>query len=218
MAQHTIIHLVEPDELLRQSLRRFLESLAFSVQLHPSAEAFLDAWQRGIPGCIVTELFLPGMTGLELQQRVGEDVDGLPIVFVSEYADVATAVQAVQKGAAGFLTKPFAKHALLENIRLALRRDHERRVRDEERREVQARINALTPRERELLDCVMEGLRNREIAERLGLNLKTVEMHRSRMMKKMQAQTLIDLVRVFQLVHPDVPGQLPSVAHRRTQA
>jgi RNA polymerase sigma factor (sigma-70 family) len=216
MTSNGTIHIIEPDDTLRGSLQQFLSAMALETRTYARAEDFLAQADAVAPGCVVTEVFLPGVTGLELQQRINGTGESMPIIFVSEYADVDTAVRAVQAGAVGFLTKPFSRHVLLENVRAALERDQLRRQREAERKTAQACIDSLSARERELLDCVMQGMKNREIAERLGLNLKTIEMHRGRMMGKMHADNLVDLIKTYQLAYPALLAE-GSAIDRRTR-
>jgi len=218
MTSHGTIHIIEPDDALRSSLQQFLSAMALQNRTYARAEDFLETQDPAEPGCVITEVFLPGVTGLELQQRLNGSGESMPIIFVSEFADVDTAVRAVQAGAVGFLTKPFSRHVLLENVRAALERDQLRRQRDAERRTAQSYIDSLSTRERELLDCVMQGMKNREIAEQLGLNLKTIEMHRGRMMAKMHADNLVDLIKTYQLAYPVLLAEGAAIDRRRGNA
>lgn len=197
------VFIIDPDDTLRSSLQDFLEAMSIPTRGFSSAEEFLDAWDESQAGCLLTELFLSGMSGIDLQQKLNSYVERLPIVFISEHADVATAVQAVQGGAVGFLTKPFSKHILLENLRAALARDSLKREKQHAVNAAEHKISALTKRERQLLEAVVHGMKNRQIADKLDLSLKTVEMHRSRMMKKMDAETVADLIRLYLLAHPE---------------
>ncbi len=197
------VFIIDSDEALRESLQHFLEAMSIPTQGFASAEAFLDQWDETQPGCLLTELFLSGISGIDLQKKLNGYTERLPIVFISEHADVATAVQAVQGGAVGFLTKPFSKQVLLENLRAALARDGLKRDKQKAVNTAVERISALTKRESQMLHCVVRGLKNREIAEKLDLSLKTVEMHRSRMMKKIDAETVADLLRLYLLAYPE---------------
>lgn len=203
MQTQSTVHIIEPDESLRQSLSQFLEAMSISSAGYRSAEDFLSRWKEGDGGCLLTELFLGGMSGLDLQRKLNGTSERIPVVFISEFADVPTAVQAVQSGAVGFLTKPFSKQTLLENLREGLARDEKRRNHEMAVSQASALIKALTRREREMLESVVRGMKNREIAEKLDLSLKTVEMHRSRMMKKMSVESVADLIRLYLLVYPD---------------
>lgn len=205
------VYIVDPDEGLQSSLQKFLAAMSVSSAVFNNAETFLAQWDPSHAGCLITELVLGGMSGIELQRQLNSHDDALPIIFISEHADVATAVQAVQSGAVGFLTKPFSKQVLLENLRVALERDKTRRAHKAARIRAQAGIDSLTRRERQLMDCVVEGMKNREIAETLELNLKTVEMHRGKMMKKLQVETLVELIRLYQRVYPDVFAQNENI-------
>lgn len=197
------VFIIDPDEALRNSLMNFLEAMSIPAQGFCSAEEFLEQWDESQPGCLLTELFLSGISGIDLQQKLNSFAERLPIVFISEHADVATAVQAVQGGAVGFLTKPFSKQVLLENLRAALARDSLKREKQSIVNDAVRKISVLTRREGQLLEAVVHGLKNREIADNLDLSLKTVEMHRSRMMKKMDADTVADVIRIYLLAHPE---------------
>ncbi len=217
MTSNGTIHIIEPDDALRGSLQQFLSAMALETRTYARAEDFVAQAGNTEPGCVVSEVFLPGMTGLELQHQLNGTGESMPIIFVSEFADVDTAVRAVQAGAVGFLTKPFSRHVLLENVRAALERDQLRRSREAARSTAQEHIDSLSARERELLTCVMQGMKNREIAEKLGLNLKTIEMHRGRMMAKMHADNLVDLIKTYQLAYPAMLAD-GSAIDRRARA
>ena len=196
------VFIIDQDAAFRESLQTFLTAMSLPSSGFANAEEFLAQWDDSQAGCLLTELFLSGMSGIELQQQLNERNAPIPVIFISGHADVQTAVQAIQSGAIGFLTKPFSRQTLLENLREALAKDNAQRARLESTAEAALRIENLTRRERQLLDYVVKGLKNREIADKLDLSLKTVEMHRSRMMKKMQVDSVADLLRVYLTAYP----------------
>lgn len=202
MNSEATVFIIDPDVALRESLQGFLEAMSIPSEGFSNAEEFLQYWDPSRPGCLLTELFLAGISGIELQKKLNGSGEQLPIIFISEFADVPTAVQAIQAGAVGFLTKPFSKQILLENLREALEKDQQRRSKESAVSVATEKIDALTKREHQLLECVVKGLKNREIADQLDLSLKTIEMHRSRMMKKMDVDSVADLIRIYLLAHP----------------
>ncbi len=196
------VFIIDPDPVLRESLQSFLKAMSIPSAGYASAEEFLQHWDDSQPGCLLSELFLGGMSGIDLQKKINGGSERLPFIFISEFADVPTAVQAIQAGAVGFLTKPFSKQTLLENLREALKRNRQQRRKQTAATSARQKIEALTRRESQLLEYVVKGLKNREIAENLDLSLKTVEMHRSRMMKKMRVDSVADLIRIYLLAYP----------------
>lgn len=210
-----IIHLIDPDPGLRDSLLRFFETTGMRARGYRDAEAFLAEWDPEAPGCLIMELYLSGMSGIDLQQHIRDQGRDLPIIFISEHADVETAVRAVQNGAVGFLTKPFSRQVLLENLRSALAQDEANRARRARREAARERIGSLSPRERQVFDLVVRGCKNHEIADELDLSQKTVEMHRSRMMTRLEAGSVVDLVELRQAAdldeQHDPVGSLPEM-------
>lgn len=191
-----IVHLVDDDASVRRALRRLLAAAGHRCETYDSAEAFLERPVDDVPGCAVIDLQLPGASGLDLQTRLSElDMD-LPLIFLTGRGDVPTSVRAMKHGAVDFLTKPVEPEALLAAIAAALQRD--RRIRAE--RDVQAsiaeRLMRLTAREQEVLEMVVEGWLNKQIAGDLGVAEKTVKVHRARVMQKLEVRTIADLVRL----------------------
>jgi len=190
------IFLVEDHEKIRTMLRRVLEAQELEVSDYASAEDFLSGYNREQEGCLLLDIMMPGMTGLELQtELVRQEID-LPIIFISGEADVPMAVQALHSGAFDFLTKPIDNEKLVERVREALRRAAEAKSNLESLEEVRSRYEELTPREREVMQLVAEGLANKVIANRLSISERTVEVHRAHVMRKMKAESLADLVRM----------------------
>ena len=188
-----IVHVVEDDEQIRRALRRLIEGAGHRVVTHESAEAFLATWDPLRRGCAIIDLALPGMDGLLLLSRMEEAAAGFPIVFLSGTGDIAKSVAAMKVGALDFLTKPVEDERLLQSIAAALDRgaaSHEDRLAALRFAENLAR---LTPREAEVLDCIVEGLLNKQIADRLQMSESTVKIHRGRVMQKLEARTAAEL-------------------------
>jgi FixJ family two-component response regulator len=193
-----LVILVDDDAALRDSLRWLLESAGHCVADYSSAEDFLAACDPGQRGCLVLDIRMPGMSGLELQDELSRRGWHMPIIFITGHGDVPTAVSAVKKGALEFLEKPFNDEALLGLVSQALERDARAQAETDGQREFEARLATLTQREREVLELIVSGKRNREIAEGLQVSIKTVEAHRAKVMQKTGVSSLAELV---QLVH-----------------
>ena len=190
------VFLVDDDEAVRDSLGLLMKSVALNSQPYPSADAFLAEFDPDCPGCLVLDIRMPGMSGMELQQKLIEMRAILPIIFITGHGDIPMAVEAMQRGAVDFIPKPFRDHELLDRINKALADDQENRSTLLEREEVEERIKKLTPREKEVLDLVVQGKANKVMAGDLDVSQRTVEIHRSRVMEKMQARSLAQLVRM----------------------
>ena len=189
-----IIYLVDDDEALRDSLVWLLESQGFKVEAFASAEAFLRAWRPEFNGCLLLDVRMPGMSGLELHERLRAHYCTLPVIFITGHGDVPMAVAALKKGAVDFFEKPFNDAELLRLVSQCLVSERESRARRRQDAEVSRRLDQLTQREREVLDLIIVGKLNKQIADVLGISIKTVEVHRARVMEKMAAQSLAELV------------------------
>ncbi len=190
------IFVVDDDPGVRQSLEMLIRAIGQSVETYASAGEFLDAYTSERPGCLVLDLRMPGMSGLELQEELGSRGSNLPVIFITAHGDVPTAVDAVKGGAIDFIQKPFRDQDLIEKIELALEQN-ERALEDSaERGDVQARVASLTSRERQVMDIVVDGKTNKAMATELRLSERTVEIHRARVMSKMGAESLADLVKM----------------------
>ena len=191
------VYIVDDDEAVRDSIALLVRSVALEAVPYASATDFLEDHDEAVPGCLVLDLRMPGMSGLELQRVLTDRGSRRPIVFVTAHGDVPDAVRAMRSGAIDFIQKPFRDQDLLDCIQNALEVD--RRQRDEagDRSRVGARLERLTAREREVLDRVVEGQANKAIAAELGVSERTVEIHRSRAMSKMEAGSLAELVRMI---------------------
>jgi FixJ family two-component response regulator len=190
------VFVVDDDDAVRTSLRLLLKSVGLPVETFASAQEFLDAFDGDRAGCIVLDIRMPGMSGLELQQKLNEIHAIVPIVFITGHGDVPMAVEAMQHGAVDFIQKPFRDQDLIDRINQALEKDRENRAGLRERDTIRLRIGQLTPREREVLDLVTKGKANKVIAGDLDVSQRTVEIHRARVMEKMGASSLAHLVRM----------------------
>jgi two-component system, LuxR family, response regulator FixJ len=190
------VFVVDDDDAVRTSLRLLLKSVGLPVETFGSAQEFLDAFDADRAGCLVLDIRMPGMSGLELQQKLNEMHAITPIVFITGHGDVPMAVEAMQHGAVDFIQKPFRDQDLIDRINQALERDKENRAGLKERDAIRRRMEQLTPREREVLDLVTQGKANKVIAGDLNVSQRTVEIHRARVMEKMGASSLAHLVRM----------------------
>lgn len=190
------IFVVDDDSAVRDSLKLLLRSVGQAVETFGSGQEFLDGYNDDRAGCLVLDIRMPGMSGLELQQKLNERHSILPIIFITGHGDVPMAVEAMQAGAVDFIQKPFRDQDLIDRINQALEKDNNNRAALGERNDIRRRLETLTPREREVLDLVVHGKANKVIAGDLKLSQRTVEIHRARVMEKMQASSLAHLVRM----------------------
>lgn len=189
------VFIVDDEADVRDALKLLLASAGYDAEAHASADEFLAAYQPGRPGCLVLDVRMPGMDGITAQQVLPEHGIDLPIVFISGHGDIPMAVRAVQEGALDFLEKPFSDDALLDCVQRALEQDREQRAQADERAAVEACLATLTPREREVLDKLLEGKVNKIIARELDASTRTVEIHRARVLQKMEVDNAAQLVR-----------------------
>jgi len=197
MSANTCVHVIDDDEAVRSSLRLLLETEGLKVADYASADAFLMNYASSEPGCIVSDIQMPGLSGLELQETLGTRGIHLPIIMLTGHADVPSAVRSLKAGAVDFIEKPFAPQRLLDQVRAALAMDTQRHEELAQRARLEALLAVLTPREREVLDCVAVGHSNKVVAIDLGISERTVELHRGRGMKKLKVRTVADLVRLL---------------------
>jgi two-component system, LuxR family, response regulator FixJ len=195
-----IVYVVEDDEAVRDSLEMMLVSMEYKVETFPTANAFLDEYNESMAGCIVLDIRMPGMDGMELQKALNSKNSILPIIFVTGHGDVPMAVEAMQQGAIDFIQKPYREQELLEKIKSALELDAEQQSSLIEKKEIQHKLEELTPREQEIMDMMIDGHANKVIAIDLGISQRTVEIHRSRVMHKMGTHSLAHLVRMIMSV------------------
>ena len=192
-------YVVDDDEAMRILWRWLMESSGVAVQTFPTAAAFIQAYRREAPGCLVLDVLLPGMSGPQLQDYLRREAIELPIVFVSGHNDVPTAVNAIKGGAVDFIQKPFDYREAVSVVRRALERDAQGRERRARQAELAGRFAALTAREREVMQRVIEGKPNKLIAEELDISVRTVEFHRANLMEKMGAPSVAALIQLMAL-------------------
>jgi two-component system response regulator FixJ len=191
-----VVHLIDDDEGVREGLTILLAEAGFMVRAHKSGTDFLDALGTASSGVIVSDIRMPGIDGLELQQRLKAAQNRLPLIFITGHGDIQMAVQAIKAGASDFIEKPFDDTLLIEAVRTAFKGRGPEIAHTQGSAEAVARIATLTPREREVLDCLVLGKMNKMTAHELGMSIRTVETHRARIMQKMQARSLSELVRM----------------------
>ncbi len=190
------VFVVDDDQAMRNSLKWLIESVGVPVESFASADEFLAQFQAGRPGCMVLDVRMPGMSGLELLEHLAQKGLRIPAVIITGHGDVPMAVRAMKSGAVDFIEKPFNDEALLDAIRRAIAFEEQQRSQYSEHRQINERLAHLTPREHEVMDMVCDGKSNKEIANALGVSAKTIEAHRARVMEKMQAGSLAELVRM----------------------
>jgi FixJ family two-component response regulator len=190
------VHIVDDDEAIRDSLKWLLESQGLKVELYASAEAFLRVFNGGFRGCLVLDVRMPGMTGLDLHQELQTRASTLPVIFITGHGDVPMAVSALKSGAADFIEKPFNDQDMLGLIESCMKQDRAAAAKRAENASVAQRLDSLTQREHEVLDLIVAGKLNKQIADALRISIKTVEVHRSRVMAKMGAESVAELVQL----------------------
>jgi FixJ family two-component response regulator len=190
------VFIVDDDDAVRSSLRLLLKSVGLAAVAYPSARDFLTAWNPEQPSCLVLDVRMPGMSGLELQEELNRRGAIVPVIFITGHGDIPMAVEAMQHGAFDFLQKPFRDQDLIDRIQKAIARDAANRAQLLEKDRIRARFESLTPREREVLALVTSGKANKVMAGDLGVSQRTVEIHRARVMEKMEAASLAQLVRM----------------------
>jgi RNA polymerase sigma factor (sigma-70 family) len=194
----SIVFVVDDDPSIRRAIKRLIESVGLSVELFGSAAEFTNSSHPDVVSCLILDIRLPGISGLDLQRKLAEAKTLIPIIFISAHGDVPMTVRAMKAGAIEFLTKPFRDQDLLDAVQVALERDRTRRRREGENATLRERFESLSPREREVVAKVVSGMLNKQIAAEIGTTENTVKVHRSRGMEKMQAQSLADLVKMVE--------------------
>ncbi len=189
-----IVYLVDDDDAVRDSLGMLFKSIGLKHEAYGSALDFLQRYDRSRHSCLVADIRMPGLTGLELQQRLNEQGAEIPIIFITGHGDVPMAVTAMKSGAVDFVQKPFRDQDLIDRINKALELDRERRKGRAEEDEIRGRIALLTPREKEVMQRVVQGHANKVIALDLGVSQRTVELHRARVMKKLKMRSVAEVV------------------------
>ena len=194
--EEPVVFVVDDDEEIRAAMRSLLASVGLRVETFATAQDFLGSRRPDAPACLVLDVRLPGLSGLDLQQELIQAGIPIPIVFISGHGDIPTSVQAIKAGAVEFLTKPVRDHQLLDAIRRAIVDDQRERPRRAELAQLRRRYGSLTPREREVMTMVVAGLLNKQAAARIGTSEITVKIHRAHIMRKMCADSVADLVRM----------------------
>jgi FixJ family two-component response regulator len=192
----SIVFIIDDDPLYRASAERLIRSVGFIVQGFESARDFLSSRRPNVPSCLVLDVRLPGLSGLDLQRDLAEAGVQMPIIFVTGHGDIPMSVQAMKAGAVEFLTKPFRDQDFLDAIRQAIARDRVARRQQARNVELRKRYESLNPREREVLKWVVSGMLNKQIADELGATERTIKFHRGNIMQKMQVKSLAELVRI----------------------
>jgi len=189
------VFVVDDDSAVRKSFHWLVESIGLEIESFSSGQEFLEKHDASRPGCLVLDVRMPGMSGIELQETLAAKGIQIPIIIVTGYGDVPTAVRAMKKGAVDFIEKPFNDQEMLDRIQVAIERDAKIRREQTLREQLAERLTALTPREKLVMSLVVDGLSNKEIARDLGISPRTIEVHRAKVMEKMQAGSLAELVR-----------------------
>ena len=207
MSVQPVVFVVDDDPSIRSTLTFLLNSVGLAVESFDSADGFLQRKLPDAPSCLVLDVRLPGLSGLEFQRELAARNIRIPVIFLTGHGDIPMTVRAMKNGAVEFLTKPFRDQDLLDAIRVALERDRGQREEEKEITELRKRFESLTPREREVISMVVTGMLNKQVAVQLGTAENTVKVHRSRAMEKMHAQSLADLVRMIEkLTHSSAEG------------
>ncbi|WP_380877912.1 response regulator transcription factor [Sphingomonas sp. DBB INV C78] len=208
MSDTAIVHVVEDDESLRDSLDSLLRSVGLATRLHGSARSFMDAERPDAPGCLVLDIRLPGMSGLDFQAQLVESGVHLPVILMTGFGDIPMSVRGMKAGAVDFLTKPFRDQDMLDAVATAIERDKARRAAEGDQADLQGLYNTLSPRERQVMALVTAGKMNKVVAGDLNLSEITVKIHRGHAMRKMGARSLADLVRMAEALHLKPDGTI----------
>ena len=197
MTQPPVVFVVDDDPSVRSSLKFLMSSVGLQVESFDSADALLQRKLPDAPSCLILDVRLRGLSGLDFQRELAARNCHMPIIFITGHGDIPMSVRAMKAGAVEFLTKPFRDQDLLDAVRIALEKDRERRERKKEVSDLKERFNSLTPREQKVISLVVEGMLNKQIADQLGTAENTVKVHRSRAMEKMRAQSVAELVKMI---------------------
>jgi RNA polymerase sigma factor (sigma-70 family) len=204
LEMHPTVFIVDDDASVRDALKRLIRSVGLRVELFSSAADFLQWPRADAPSCLVLDVRLPGISGLDFQRQLAGANVLLPVIFITAHGDIPMSVRAMRAGAIDFLTKPFRDQDLLDSIHIALERDRTRLDREAQIAVLRRRLDSLTPREREVVTMVVSGMPNKMIAAQIGAAENTVKVHRSRAMEKMQANSLAELVKMIERLRPPI--------------
>jgi FixJ family two-component response regulator len=196
----SMVFVVDDDPSVRRAIKRLVESVGLTVELFGSASEFMNTSHPDVPSCLVLDIRLPGMSGLDFQRELAKAKNEIPAIFITAHGDIPMTVRAMKAGAVEFLTKPFRDQDLLDAIQVGLERDRARRQRQADIAILRERLESLTPREREVLPLVVSGLLNKQVAAEIGTTEATIKVHRSQLMRKMGADSLPELVRIAEKV------------------
>lgn len=191
------VFIVDDDSAIRDSMSMLMKTIGLKSQSFSSAKLFLEHYDPAEQGCLVLDVRMPGMSGLELQEALNERQAILPVIFITGHGDVPMAVDAIKNGAADFIQKPFRDQDLIDRINMAIENDQKFRSQLTRKQELKERFESLTPREKEVLNQVVNGSANKVAAHELGVSQRTIEIHRSRVMEKMQARSVAQLVKMY---------------------
>ena len=200
--QRETVFIVDDDESIREGVSNLLEAVGINAKCYATAEGFRAHWSAAMAGCLLLDARLPGIGGVELQDRLRESSIKIPVIFMTAHGDIPMVRKVMKAGAVEFLTKPFHKEELLNAIEQAFASDRARRLEEAVLDSIRLRACSLTERERQVMELVATGLTNKEIAQRLFLSLVTIKLHRGQVMRKMQAESLADLVRISERMNP----------------
>lgn len=210
MGEQACVHVVDDDDSLRRSLHSLFRSVDLAVHAYGSAQEFFDAERAEVPSCLVLDVRLPGISGLDLQQQLHQSGIRIPVVLMTGHGDIAMSVRGMKAGAIDFLTKPFRDQEMLDAVLQAIAKDRERLVTEKSQSEVRRKFETLSPRERQVMSLVTAGRLNKQVAGDLNLSEITVKVHRGSAMRKMGARTLADLVRMAELLELKPEPELPQ--------
>src|SRR5580700_2765149 len=202
MPTEAVVHVIDDDDAVRESLAFLLETADYAVHSYESAAAFLAKLDKAEPGCIITDVRMPGMTGLELVRALNERGCAMPVIVITGHGDVPLAVEAMREGVVDFIEKPFADDVILGSLHTAFERSRDRSAQAGERTEILKRLASLSVRERQVLDGLVAGQANKVVAIELGISPRTVEVYRANLMSKMRAASLSELVRMALVAGP----------------